>query len=343
MKKTSVALLTIPDAMMSTLSGLYDTFHAFNLLSEVDEAIPPENPFDVQIVGESTEPGMTASGLAVRPDLTLREATAPDVVIVPSLLLQQGKWVPGRYPEVVEWLVGLHERGTLICSACSGVLLVAETGLLAGLDATVHWAYADTFRKNYPNVNLRVEEALIASGDRNQFIMSGASSSWSDLALYLIARIVGPTAAQSLASFLLLQWHTEGQSPYMAFVPRMDHGDGAVLKVQQWIAANIAIANPVEEMTSHSGLSERTFKRRFVNATGLAPINYVQHLRVESARRLLERTDLPADEVSFQVGYQEPAAFRRVFRRITRLTPGEYRRRFRTPFVSQPWERRAPD
>ena len=336
MQKTSVALLTIPDAMMSTLSGLYDTFHAFKLLSDVDDTVPPENPFEVRIVGASTEPGMTASGLAIRPDLTLREAASPDVVIVPSLLLQHGKWLPGRYPEVVEWLAGLHERGTLICSACSGVLLVAETGLLAGLDATVHWAYADTFRKNYPDVNLRVEETLVAAGDRNQFIMSGASASWSDLALYLIARIVGPTAAQSLANFLLLQWHTEGQSPYMAFVPRMDHGDGTVLKVQQWIAENFAIANPVEEMTVQSGLSERTFKRRFVNATGLAPINYVQHLRVESARRLFERTDLPADEVAFQVGYMEPAALRRVFRRITRLTPGEYRRRFRTPFVSRP-------
>lgn len=335
MRKTSVALLTVPDAMMSTLSGLYDTFRAFGLLSEVDDEVPSESPFEVSIVGEKAEPGITASGLAVRPELGLRDAPSADVVIVPSLLLQGGKWERGRYPEVVEWLTGLHQRGTLLCSACSGVLLVAETGLLSGLDATVHWAYADTFRENYPDVNLRLEEALVVSGDRSQFIMSGASASWSDLALYLIARIVGPTAAQALARLLLLQWHTEGQSPYMAFAPRLDHGDGTVLRVQQWIAKNLAIPNPVEEMTVQSGLSERTFKRRFVNATGLTPISYVQHLRVESAKRLLERTDMAADDTAFQVGYHEPAAFRRVFRRITRLTPGEYRRRFRTPFITR--------
>lgn len=333
--KATVALLAIPDAMMSTVSGLYDVLNAFELLSGMDDAVPRGSPFEVRIVGRDSEPVVTASGLPVRADIALADATEADVVIVPSLLVERGEWVQGRYPEVVQWLGQRHEDGALICSACSGVLLVAETGLLAGRDATVHWAYANTFRRNYPDVNLRIEEALLAAGDRNEFVMSGASASWSDLALYLIARIAGTTAAQAIANFLLLQWHTEGQAPYVAFVPRLDHGDGAVLRMQQWIASNLSARNPVEEMTLQSGLSERTFKRRFVQATGFTPINYVQQVRIESGKRLLERTDLSIDEISFQVGYMEPAAFRRIFRRTTRLTPGEYRRRFRTPFLMQ--------
>lgn len=334
MAKTSVSLLAIPDAMMSTLSGLHDVLTGFELLSGYDDAVPAEPPFDVRVVAPDGAELTTASGFPLHANATLAETASTDVVIIPSLLVPGGVWVPGRYPRVVEWLSTVEREGALVCSACSGVLLLAETGLLDGRDATVHHAYAGTFRRNFPRVNLRIEETLVASGDRAQFIMSGASASWTDLALYLIARVVGTTAAQAIANFMLLQWHTEGQAPYISFAPPFDHGDAAILAIQQWLAANHAIPNPVEAMTGHSGLPERSFKRRFAKATGFTPIDYVQRLRVEKAKRLLERTDTPVDEVGFQAGYMEPAAFRRVFKRITHLTPGEYRRRFRTPFIS---------
>lgn len=334
MAKTSVSLLAIPDAMMSTLSGLHDVLNGFELLSGFDDAVPAEPPFDARVVAPDGQQLTTASGFPLRANATLAETPSPDVVIIPSLLVPGRAWVPGRYPEVVEWLRAVEREGALVCSACSGVLLLAETGLLDGRDATVHFAYAETFRRNFPRVNLRIEETLVASGDRAQFIMSGASASWTDLALYLIARVVGTTAAQAIANFMLLQWHTEGQAPYIPFAPPVDHGDAAIFAIQQWLAAHYALPNPVEAMTEHSGLPERTFKRRFAKATGFTPIDYVQRLRIEKAKRLLERTDVPVDEVGFQAGYIEPAAFRRLFKRITNLTPGEYRRRFRTPFIS---------
>ncbi len=212
------------------------------------------------------------------------------------------------------------------------MLILAETGLLDGLDATIHWAYAQTFQRNFPKVNLRLEEVLIATGARQELVMSGASASWHDLVLYLIAREVGPTAAQAIARFLLLQWHREGQAPYVPFAPPTNHGDVVVRRLQEWLAKNYSVASPVEELVRRSGLAERTAKRRFTEATGMPPIRYVQHVRVEEAKRRLERTNTPiVDQISFEVGYEDPASFRRLFRRITHVTPGDYRRKFRLP------------
>jgi transcriptional regulator GlxA family with amidase domain len=161
--------------------------------------------------------------------------------------------------------------------------------------------------------------------------MSGASGSWHDLVLYIIARHAGPAAAQAIAKFMLLQWHVDGQAPYVVFETPTDHGDSAVLDAQKWLNAYYTIAVPVEEMVKRSGLAERTFKRRFKIATGYSPIAYVQHVRIEEAKRRLERTNAPIDEISWAVGYEDPSFFRRLFKRITNVTPGAYRRKFRLP------------
>jgi transcriptional regulator GlxA family with amidase domain len=161
--------------------------------------------------------------------------------------------------------------------------------------------------------------------------MAGASASWHDLVLYLVARYIDPTASQALAKFFLLQWHEDGQAPYVVFDARIDHGDAVVRRVQEWLTEHFPVANPVEEMVRRSGLPARSFKRRFTKATGYSPISYVQHLRVEDAKRRLERTDAPVDKISWAVGYEDATAFRRLFKRITHLTPSAYRRKFRIP------------
>lgn len=322
---------------MSTLTGLYDVFKAFSILGSLNPAVPRESPFEVEIVSPAGGTLLTASGLPIGTERPLREVRRTHIIIVPSFLVEGGDWKCGRYPEVVAWLRHHHGRGAMLCSACSGVLLIAETGLLDGLDATLHWAYAPTFRQNFPKVSLRLEEVLIATGARQEIIMSGASASWHDLVLYLIAREAGPTAAQAIANFLLLQWHHDGQAPYVPFAPPSGHGDILVQQLQDWLSKHYSVPNPVAELVRRSGLPERTIKRRFTKATGLPPIHYVQHLRVEEAKRRLERTNSPIDEISFEVGYEDAASFRRLFRRVTRVTPGDYRRKFRLPtFASVP-------
>lgn len=325
-----VTLVATPDAQVSPLSGLYETFNAFRLLASFEPDLPAQ-PFIVEIVAPSSDSVRGASGLPLGAHRTHDEIDRTDIAIVPLMMVRGPDWVPGRYPGVVEWLRNMHRNGAILCSACTGVLLLAETGLLSGREATIHWAFAPTFRRNFPDVRLRTEEVLITSGHRHEFVMTGGVMSWHDLALYVIARQVGPTAAQAMARFLMLQWHGEGQAPYIAFSPTLDHGDAVVRQLQQWLRTHYMAADPVEEMVSRSGLPRRTLGRRFRKATGSSPGAYVQNVRIAEARRRLERTNASVEKIAYAVGYENTAFFRRLFKRTTRLTPAAYRRKFQLP------------
>lgn len=326
-----VSLVAVPEAAMSTLVGIYDVLNAFGLLAKTDPAIPEAPPFTVDIV--STAPGDLAlvSGLPLRVGRAVADIDATDIVLVPSVVLGPNGWEQGRYPELVDFATRMHEQGALLCSACSGIFLLAETGLFDGHRATVHWGYAQQFAKTYPRIHSEPERVLVAAGERESLITSGASTSWHDLVLYLIVRFVGAPAAQAAARFFALQWHQDGLAPYIVFEGRKDHGDAAIAEAQTWLASHFSVAAPVEEMVRRSGLAERTFKRRFTDMTGLPPIEYVQRLRVEDAKRRLERTDAPVDEIGWRVGYEDATFFRRLFKRLTGLSPGVYRKRFQVP------------
>ena len=273
----------------------------------------------------------TASGISIAAHKSVNAMGATDIVIVPSVMVEGGEWRQGRFPRVVKWLTRMHARGAQLCSTCSGVLLLAETGLLDGKEATIHWIYAPTFRRNFPNVRLRLDKALIATGEHAGLIMSGASTSWHDLVLCVIGQRMGPTAAQSVARFFAFQLHADGLSPYVVFEPSTDHGDAAIRSAQEWLRGHFSVANPIDQVVKQSGIPERSFKRRFKSATGLPPIEYVQRLRVEEAKRRLERTAAPIDEIGWNVGYEDPAFFRRLFKRTTGITAGAYRRKFQIP------------
>jgi len=331
-----VSLVALPEGAVSTLFGVFDVLNAFTLMGLSKLAPGARPPFDVEIVGETAGPLMLASGIPVDVRRAADGVEATDVVIVPSVVLPPEGWRTGRYPRLVEWLRAMHDRGAVLCSACSGIFLLAETGLFDGRDATVHFGYARAFTGTYPAVPIHPERVLMISGAREELVSSGASTTWHDLVLYLIARYAGSTAAQEVARTFALQWHQDGLTPYIVFEGRSDHGDADIQKAQQWLGTHFSIANPVEEMIKRSRLAERTFKRRFAAATGLTPIAYVQRLRIEEAKRRLERTDTSVDQISWRVGYEDAAFFRRLFKRTTGLTPGAYRKRFRIPEFARP-------
>ncbi|UVC13345.1 GlxA family transcriptional regulator [Mesorhizobium onobrychidis] len=330
-----VSLVAIPEAVVSTLSGVFDVMNAFSMLHPPGKTLQAR-PFQVEIVGLRTGPLELASLIPVTVQRSVADIDATDIVIVPSILLGPQGWSKGQHPKLIEWFRAMHSRGALLCSACSGIFPLAETGLFDGMDATVHFGYARAFASAFPQVLIHPERVLVVSGKREELITSGASMTWHDLVLYLIARHVGATAAQEVARLFALQWHQDGLAPYIVFEGRNDHGDLAIQAAQDWAATNFSVANPVEAMIRRTGLTERTFKRRFTSATGLSPIAYVQRLRIEDAKRRLERTEASADEISWQVGYEEPAFFRRLFKRVTGLTPGAYRRRFKIPDYARP-------
>jgi transcriptional regulator GlxA family with amidase domain len=329
-----VCLVALPDAVVSTLFGIFDVMNALALMGLSNAGA--QAPFRIDIVGEAAGPLGLASGVPINVQRGIDTIETSDIVIVPSILLRPQGWQKGRYPRLVDWLNKMHERGAVLCSACSGIFLLAETGLFDGKDATVHFGYAQAFAAAYPAVSIHPERVLVISGSCDDLLSSGASTTWHDLVLYLIARYAGATTAQEVARLFALQWHQDGLTPYMIFEGRADHGDAEILSAQQWLSGHFSVANPVEEMLKRSKLAERTFKRRFANATGLAPIAYVQRLRIEDAKRRLERTDASVDEISWRVGYEDAAFFRRLFKRTTGLAPGAYRKRFRIPEFARP-------
>lgn len=328
-----VSLLALPDAVVATLAGIFDVMNARALMG-----LPHGSgkAFRVDIVGEAVGPLNLASGVPFHVQRAFSDIATTDIVIVPSVLLRSGGWQPGRYPELVSWLARMHEQGALLCSACSGIFLLAETGLFDGKDATVHFAYAREFAAAHPAVTIHPDRVLVVSGLREELVSSGASTTWHDMVLYLIARFAGATDAQEVARLFALQWHQDGLAPYITFEGKNDHGDAEIEAAQRWLAKHFSVATPVEEMIRRSKLAERTFKRRFTEATGLAPLAYVQRLRIEDAKRRLERTDDSVDEISWRVGYEDPAFFRRLFRRTTGMAPGAYRKRFRIPDFARP-------
>ncbi len=287
----------------------------------------PERPFEVRIAAPTRSDAVGTEGLRVQAHCACDDIDHTDIAIVPLMAVTGDTWTPGRYPAAIDWLRRQHESGAILASACTGVLLLAETGVLDGREATIHWAFADLFSRTHPQVPLRPEEVLVTAGRREELIVTGGVMSRHDLALHLVARFVGPTAAAALGRMLMLEWHGEGQAPYMEFTPRQDHDDGVVSSLQRWLERNLDRVHPVEAMTEQTGMTRRTLERRFLAATGYPPIAYVQQLRVAQARRLLERTTMPVDEVGFAVGHQNTAHFRRLFRRTTHLSPGVYRRK----------------
>ena len=216
----------------------------------------------------------------------------------------------------------------MLATACSGALLLAEAGLLDGCDATTHWAYTDTLKRRYPKIRVHTQRALVVAGEGQRLVMAGGGTSWLDLALYLIARYAGVDVAMQTARVNLIDWHEIGQQPFASLARTRQVEDAVIARCQVWIADHYRQPAPVAAMAKLSGLPERSFKRRFAQATGLAPLEYVHTLRLEEAKQMLEATDAPIEAIANEVGYEDAGFFARLFRREVNLTPGQYRKRF---------------
>jgi transcriptional regulator GlxA family with amidase domain len=326
----TVSVVALPDTGVATMFGVLDVLNSFELMGIGDGPAP----FRAQIVGEREGPMMGVSGVPVPVARSVADLPATDIVIVPSVVLGPGGWKRGRYPTLVDWAARMHAQGALLCSACSGIFLLAETGLFDDRDVTVHYDYARHLEASRPALRVHPERALMVTGTRDELITSGASTTWHDLVLYLTGRYAGATVAQEAARMFALQWHQDGLAPYMVFEGRSDHGDAVVADAQEWLRAHFSVAAPVEQLVVRSGLAERTFKRRFTEATGVSPLAYVQRVRVEEAKRRLERSEDSVEAVGWAVGYEDPAFFRRLFKRVTGVSPAAYRRLFRVPSVT---------
>ncbi len=325
----TVAILALRESSASVVFGMYDLFLSagrdWGLIVEGRAGAPL---LHARIVSAESAPFETANGAWIRPQATLAEENAAEVVCVPELNVPPGESLDGRFTTEIEWLRRCHARGAVLATACSGALLLAQAGLLDGCEATTHWAYCDVLRERYPAVKVRKHHALVVSGAGQRLVMAGGGTSWLDLALYLIARQVGIDVAMQVARVNLIDWHDIGQQPFARLASSRQSADAIVADAQAWIASRYREPAPVARMLELSGLPERSFKRRFQKATGMSPLEYVHALRIERSKELLETSVDSIDSIAAQVGYEDSGFFSRLFRRSVNLTPAQYRKRF---------------
>lgn len=330
-KTPSICILALPESSGAVLYGLFEVFTVFSeQWAKITGKEDHLAEFDVKIVAPSITPFTCVGGVPVTPHASYEEINHIDVVIITDLAVDPGLDHSKRWLDIISWLHRVHDAGGLLCSVCSGSVLLAASGLLDGRQATTHWAFIDHFRQFFPAVKLEPNRILIPDTEDIHIVTMGGMSAWEDLALYLMARFYGEATAIRAAKLFLIGDRSEGQLLFSAMVKPKRHEDEVIAKSQQWISSHYDSPNPVKLMVKQSGLAERTFKRRFKAATGYTPIDYIQTLRVEEAKQMLETTADAIDIIAKQAGYEDPTSFRRLFKRLTGVTPGRYRQRFRS-------------
>lgn len=322
------AIVAIPETAGSALYGMVDVLRAAGSIWQTLVREPARSRFDVRIVSTSRRPFRCGHDIPVAPHASVADDPPADIVILPEIWLGPDESFAGRHRTLVEWVRERYRAGATLYSACSGAVMLAETGLLDGREATSHWGYADLFRTRYPRVRFRPEPNLCFADARGRIVTAGGTTSWHDLALHIIARHVSPGEAMRIAKVYLLKWHGEGQLPYTPLVRRTPDADAVVQRCQRYLETRYLDDDAVAGAVHASRVAERTLKRRFKQATGITLIEHLQNVRIEKAKALLEQGRVAVDEISAEVGYEDASFFRRLFKRRTGLAPSEYRRMF---------------
>lgn len=328
-RRPRIALLAAPESTASVLYGLYDVLLSVGpSWPDMTAAETGDALLDVSIVAASGEPFRCFGGIPVEPHAALADVDDVDAVVVCDMYNPIDTAPRGRYATEIDWLRRMHARGAMLATVCTGSLLLAEAGMLDGRSCAGHWAYRDLFLSAYPRIRFAPGAILDVSGEADGLITAGGVTSWQDLALHLIARFCGQEHASRTAKVYLLGGHEDGQLPFSAMGRRVLNEDAVIGDCLAWIADHYATPNPVTAMSERSGLTRRTFARRFQASIGRRPIDHVHALRIEGARLLLETGAGVVDEVGYRVGYEDPTFFRRLFKRTTGMTPAAYRRKY---------------
>ncbi len=321
MKK--VTILGLYNSMATTIFGPMDIFNqAGRLWNRVNKS--PQAPFfDVAIASADGQPIQCLNKVQIQPHSSIEAIDKTDLLIIASATYIEQ--ILQKSPELVPWIRRQYNQGAQVASICTGVFLLAETGLLDGKSATLHWGFTEMFRRRYPRVPLEADRMFI---DHGRLYCSAGVNAGMDLSLYLVEKFCGRETAVQSAKTMILDLGRETQAPYSAHLFSQDHGDPLVLKAQKWVEQHYTESIDYDRLAGKFRMSRRSLERRFKQATGSTPLGYLQQLRVENAKRLLEDGSRTFDEITYQVGYEDIPFFRKVFVRLTGLRPREYQQRF---------------
>lgn len=321
MKK--VTILAPYNTMAITIFGPMDILNQAGRLWNRVKNTPQTPFFDVTIASADGQPIRSVNNILIQPHCNIDEIEQTDLIIISSATYIEE--ILEQSPELIPWLQHHFDQGSHIASICTGVFLLAETGLLNGKSATLHWGFADIFRKKYPKIKLDQDQMYI---DHGRLYCSAGVSAGMDLSLYLVEKFCGREAAVESAKTMILDLGRKKQTPYDCSIGTKKHGDPLIVQAQEWIEQHQTELIDYKWLARKCRMSRRSLERRFKKAVGMTPLGYMQKLRVEHAKRLLEEGSWTFNEITYKVGYDDISFFRKIFIRLTGLRPKEYQQRF---------------
>jgi transcriptional regulator GlxA family with amidase domain len=306
---------------LSSIVGPYKIFSRANAYWKEKEG---REFFRIELVGISKEVDFYEGLFSVKPQRNLSEITKTDLIIIPSLNHNFEQAI-NENQLFVDWITKQYKNGAEVASICTGAFLLASSGLLDGKNCSTNWAVEESFRKMFPKVNLQTDKLIT---DENGIYTNGGAYSFLNLVIYLVEKYFNRQTAIFCSKVFQIEMDRKSQSPFIIFKGQKLHGDEMVKEAQTYIENQFQEKLSIEDLSSHFAVSRRNFDRRFIKATGNTPVEYTQRVKVEIAKKAFETGRKTINEVMYEVGYSDVKAFREVFRKITGLTPLEYRNKY---------------
>ena len=315
--------IVVPDGEnnISSIAGAYKIFTKAN---EYRKGVGKRELFTIQLAGLSKKVDFHDGLFTVKPHTHVQAISKTDLIIIPSLNHNYQKTVKGN-KVLIDWIAAQYKDGAEVASICTGAFMLASTGLLDGRSCSTHWAVAENFRMMFPKVNLQADRLIT---DEHGIYTNGGAYSFLNLMIYLVEKYYDRQTAIFCAKVFQIEIDRNSQSAFAMFTGQKQHGDEIVIKAQAYIEGNLDEKISVEHLSAKFAVGRRTFDRRFIKATGNTPVEYQQRVKIESAKKALENTRKTINEVMYEVGYSDVKAFREVFRKITGMSPIEYKGKY---------------
>ena len=308
-------------ASVGCIEGSYIGFSRAN---EVLASMGKPPIFDMRMVGITGDGQTYDRFISIQPDLTITDEYKADLIIIPAVNGEMNEVIDANR-EFFPWIVEQYKNGAEVASLCVGAFLLAATGLVDGKKCATHWLSQNDFRKMFPDVNL-VSEKIITD-ERGVYSSGGANSFW-NLVIYLIEKYAGRDVAITCAKIYEIEIDRDTQAPFIMFTGQKDHEDEPIKSAQAFIETNFKKKITVEELAERCAMGRRTFERRFKKATSNTVVEYLQRVKIEAAKKSLEHNRKQVSEVMYDVGYTDTKAFRTTFKKITGLSPIDYRNKY---------------
>lgn len=319
MKKISIL---VPES--SVMQAIADPQYLFTATNQFLLSAGKQPLFDVELVGLKKEIKLNNGTFSVHTHRLLNEVKKTDIIFIPALFGDMTSAI-AKNKAIIPWIIAQYKKGAEIASLCVGAFLLAATGLLNGKKCSTHWGFQSEFREMYPEV--QVVEGGIVTEEKRIYSSGGAHSYW-NLLLYLLEKYTNRETAILASKYFAVDINRDSQSAFAMFKGQKNHCDTEILKVQEYIENNIHEKISTEELAKIAATSRRTFERRFKQATKNSVLEYVHRVRIEAAKRQFESSRKNINEVMYEVGYTDTKAFRDLFKKITGLTPIDYRNKY---------------